>query len=202
MLRSRQNLEIGEWATITVSRNSETQESRLSVNKETPIRSIENGNMHALELKTHLFIGGYDSHKVKISRQVDVETNFKGCIKMVKVVYCIFSTKKTHRLFRWIVVFAFCDLSVLHCISSKCPEWTWTWSVRPSIPPTSRTVLPPVATHVRITIVKTILTATRRPKNMNTRATVRTDSGKFNSTATVVAFYSPVSGVGRTILKS
>jgi len=83
MLRSRQNLEIGEWATITVSRNTETQESKLSVDKETPIRSIENGNMHVLELKTHLFIGGYDTHKVKIAKQVDVETNFKGCIKMV-----------------------------------------------------------------------------------------------------------------------
>lgn len=83
MLRSRQNLDIGEWATITVSRNTETQESRLSVDKETPIRSIENGNMHVLELKTHLYVGGYDAHKVKIAKQVDVETNFKGCIKMV-----------------------------------------------------------------------------------------------------------------------
>jgi len=83
MLRSRQNLEIGEWSTITVSRNTETQESKLSVNKETPIRSIENGNMHALELKTHLFVGGYDSYKMKISKSVEVENNFKGCIKMV-----------------------------------------------------------------------------------------------------------------------
>lgn len=83
MLRSRQNLDIGEWATITISRNIETQESKLSVNKETPVRAIENGNMHTLELKTHLYVGGYDSHKVKIAKQVDVETNFKGCIKMV-----------------------------------------------------------------------------------------------------------------------
>lgn len=83
MLRSRQNLEIGEWAMITISRNMETQESKLSVDKETPVRSIESGNMHALELKTHLFVGGYDSQKVKIAKQVDVETNFKGCIKMV-----------------------------------------------------------------------------------------------------------------------
>lgn len=83
MLRSRQNLEIGEWATITISRNTETQESKLSVDKETPVRAIENGNMHALEFKTHLFIGGYDSYKVKIAKQVDVETNFRGCIKMV-----------------------------------------------------------------------------------------------------------------------
>ncbi|XP_060879808.1 basement membrane-specific heparan sulfate proteoglycan core protein isoform X7 [Metopolophium dirhodum] len=85
MLRSRQNLEIGEWTTITVSRNTETQECKLSVNKETPIRSIENGNMHALELKTHLFVGGYDSYKVKIAKSVEVENNFKGCIKMLKV---------------------------------------------------------------------------------------------------------------------
>lgn len=84
MLRSRKNLEIGEWATIAVSRNTETQEIKLSVNEETPIRSIENGNMYALELKTHLFVGGYDSYKVKIAKQVDVETNFNGCIKMVK----------------------------------------------------------------------------------------------------------------------
>lgn len=83
MLRSRQNLEIGEWTTITVSRNTETQESKLSVNKETPIRSIENGNMHPLELKTHLFVGGYDSYKIKIAKSVEVENNFKGCIKMV-----------------------------------------------------------------------------------------------------------------------
>lgn len=83
MLRSRQNLEIGEWATIAVSRNTETQESKLSVNKETPVRIIENSNMHTLELKTHLFVGGFDTHKVKIAKQVDVETNFKGCIKMV-----------------------------------------------------------------------------------------------------------------------
>lgn len=83
MLRSRKNLEIGEWATITVSRNSDTQECRLSVDQETPVRSIENGNMHTLELKTHLYVGGYDSYKVKIAKQVDVETNFKGCIKMV-----------------------------------------------------------------------------------------------------------------------
>jgi len=88
MLRSRQNLEIGEWATITVIRNTETQECKLSVNRETPIRSIENGNMHPLELKTHLFVGGYDSYKVKISKHVEVETNFKGCIKAVRpVVY-------------------------------------------------------------------------------------------------------------------
>lgn len=83
MLRSRQNLEIGEWVTITINRNTETQESKLSVNKETPVRIIENSNMHALELKTHLFVGGYDTHKVKIAKQVDVESNFKGCIKMV-----------------------------------------------------------------------------------------------------------------------
>jgi len=83
MLRSRKRLEIGEWATITVSRNTETQESKLSVNDETPVRSIENGNMYALELKTHLFVGGYDSYKVKIAKQTDVEANFKGCIKTV-----------------------------------------------------------------------------------------------------------------------
>jgi len=85
LLRSKQNLEIGEWATITVSRNTETQESKLSVDKETPVRSVENGNMHALELKTHLFVGGYDSYKVKISKHVDVDAHFKGCIKMLKV---------------------------------------------------------------------------------------------------------------------
>lgn len=88
MLRSRQNLEIGEWATIVVSRNTETQESKLSVDKEKPVRAIEDGNMHALELKTHLYVGGYDSHKVKIAKQVDVESNFKGCIKMVKRADC------------------------------------------------------------------------------------------------------------------
>ncbi|XP_050052982.1 basement membrane-specific heparan sulfate proteoglycan core protein-like isoform X1 [Aphis gossypii] len=85
MLRSRQNLEIGEWTTISINRNTETQECKLSVNNETPIRSIENGNMHALELKTHLFVGGYDSYKVKIAKSVEVESNFKGCIKMLKV---------------------------------------------------------------------------------------------------------------------
>lgn len=89
MLRSRQNLEIGEWATITVSRNVETQECKLSVNGETPIRSIENGNMHALNLKTHMFVGGYDSYKVKIAKPVDVENNFKGCIKAVRLIFII-----------------------------------------------------------------------------------------------------------------
>jgi len=93
MLRSRQNLEIGEWTTISINRNTETQECKLSVNNETPIRSIENGNMHALELKTHLFVGGYDSYKVKIAKSVEVESNFKGCIKMVTLIvlgYLIF----------------------------------------------------------------------------------------------------------------
>lgn len=90
LLRSKQNLEIGEWATISVSRNTETQESKLSVDKETPVRSVENGNMHALELKTHLFVGGYDSYKVKISKHVDVDAHFKGCIKMVMYNYMSF----------------------------------------------------------------------------------------------------------------
>lgn len=85
MLRSRKNLEIGEWATITVSRNTDTQESKLTVDQESPVRAIENGNMHTMELKTHLYVGGYDSYKVKIAKQVDVDTNFKGCIKMVKL---------------------------------------------------------------------------------------------------------------------
>lgn len=83
MLQSKQNLEIGEWVTITISRDTELQESKLSVDKEPPIRSIENGNMYPLDLKTHLFVGGYNSHKVKIAGGVNVETNFKGCIKMV-----------------------------------------------------------------------------------------------------------------------
>jgi len=98
MLRSRQNLEIGEWATIVISRNTETQESRLSVNGETPIRSIENGNMYALELKTHLFVGGYDSYKVKIAKPVDVETNFRGCIKMVTLDICYYCYANTSGL--------------------------------------------------------------------------------------------------------
>ncbi|XP_050533162.1 basement membrane-specific heparan sulfate proteoglycan core protein-like isoform X14 [Daktulosphaira vitifoliae] len=85
MIRSAQLLEVGQWYTVTITRNSITQESKLFVNNETPIRSIENGNMLPLELKTHLFIGGYDSHKVKISPQVEVNTNFKGCIKMVEI---------------------------------------------------------------------------------------------------------------------
>lgn len=105
MLRSRQNLEIGEWATIVISRNTETQESRLSVNGETPIRSIENGNMYALELKTHLFVGGYDSYKVKIAKPVDVETNFRGCIKMVTPLdvcyYCYANTSGLVSVFTW-----------------------------------------------------------------------------------------------------
>lgn len=88
LLRSRQNLEIGEWTTVVVSRNTETQESKLSVNNETPIRNIENSNMHTLELKTHLFVGGYDTYKVKIAKQVDVETNFQGCIKtVIDIIY-------------------------------------------------------------------------------------------------------------------
>lgn len=88
VLKSQKNLEIGEWTTITIMRNTHTQESKLLVDKETPVRSIETGNMNPLELKTHLYVGGYDSYKVKIAKQVDVETNFNGCIKMVMFCIC------------------------------------------------------------------------------------------------------------------
>lgn len=121
MLRSRQNLEIGEWTTITVSRNVEKQESRLSVNKETPIRAIENGNMHTLELKTHLYVGGYDSHKVKISKNVDVETNFKGCIKMVTYsIHDIITLSDYDNIF--VVVDFFLSYRVRVDFSSKYPD--------------------------------------------------------------------------------
>ncbi|XP_071451008.1 basement membrane-specific heparan sulfate proteoglycan core protein [Hetaerina americana] len=89
VLRSNKELELDRWVSIVAGRDG--REGFLSVDGEETVLGKSPGPTRGLNLKTPLYIGGYNREKVKISPGVGLPENsrghvatFDGCISEVK----------------------------------------------------------------------------------------------------------------------
>lgn len=80
MLRSDRELRQNEWVTVTA--HHDAKESQLTVNGDEPVRDYYRGRN--LNLRTPLFIGGYDRERVRVSPHTGVDSGFHGCISKVR----------------------------------------------------------------------------------------------------------------------
>lgn len=82
VLRSKRELQQGEWFTVTLSRDP--REARLSVNGEPVVTQRIHGPSKPLNLQTPLYIGGYDTQKIHLAPGMNVDQGFSGCISEVQ----------------------------------------------------------------------------------------------------------------------
>ncbi|XP_052124491.1 basement membrane-specific heparan sulfate proteoglycan core protein isoform X6 [Frankliniella occidentalis] len=83
VLRSKRELHRGEWFVVSLSRD--TGVARLSVDGEPPVTQRLHGSPKPLNLQTPLYIGGYDTQKIKLAPGMNVDQGFTGCISAVDV---------------------------------------------------------------------------------------------------------------------
>ena len=81
VLRSNRELVPGEWVTVTLARD--LREARLSVNGEPVVTQRIHGSSKPLILQTPLYVGGYDSQKIRLAPGMNVDQSFTGCISEV-----------------------------------------------------------------------------------------------------------------------
>lgn len=80
ILRGTTDLVADEWITVTANRDS--KEGRLSVDGDDVHKYLH--RVLDLNLRTPLYVGGYDKEKIKVSSHVGVEDGFHGCISEVR----------------------------------------------------------------------------------------------------------------------
>lgn len=81
VLQSSQSVIPGQW--ITVSTGRDYNEGQLSVSGDLPVSVPTTGRTRGLNLRTPLYIGGYDKQRIKLSNGVAVKHGFTGCISEV-----------------------------------------------------------------------------------------------------------------------
>lgn len=84
VLRSNRELLPGEWVTVTLARD--LREARLSVDGEPVVTQRIHGSSKPLNLQTPLYIGGYDTQKIRLAPGMNVDQGFTGCISEVLIV--------------------------------------------------------------------------------------------------------------------
>lgn len=84
VLRSKRELQRGEWFTVTLSRD--LREARLAVNGE-PVTQRIHGSSKPLNLQTPLYIGGYDTQKIHLAPGMNVDQGFSGCLSEVCLIF-------------------------------------------------------------------------------------------------------------------
>lgn len=82
VLQSSKNVIPGQW--ITVSAGRDYYEGRLSVSGDLPVSVPTTGQTRGLNLRTPLYIGGYDKQRIKLSNGIGVKHGFNGCVSEVQ----------------------------------------------------------------------------------------------------------------------
>ncbi|KAK2716784.1 hypothetical protein QYM36_007057, partial [Artemia franciscana] len=83
ILRSERPIRASEWITIKADRS--LRDGSLIVNDMPVTKGKSPGTMGGLNLKTSLYIGGWDRQKIKISPGVGVSQPLSGCISNITV---------------------------------------------------------------------------------------------------------------------
>ncbi|GAB6018614.1 hypothetical protein CHUAL_000299 [Chamberlinius hualienensis] len=83
IIRSNYDLKEDEWVTVKAERHF--REGTLTVNNEEVVRARSPGTTRGLNLRTLLYIGGVDKHKINVSPSVDSSVGFDGCISELEV---------------------------------------------------------------------------------------------------------------------
>lgn len=95
-MRSKQEVFPGQWITVSAVRDhregGHQVHSRLIVNGLPPV--VENTPVKShgseLNLRTPLYVGGYDKQHIKLAPGVGVTESFHGCISEVSVKSILF----------------------------------------------------------------------------------------------------------------
>lgn len=82
MIRSEREVKPGEWTTVSVGRNF--REGQIMVDDDAPIVGQSPGPTRGLNLRTPLYVGGFDRQRIRLSDGVGVKKGFNGCVREVK----------------------------------------------------------------------------------------------------------------------
>lgn len=85
MIRSERDVTPGEWTSVSVGRNF--REGQIAVNDDAPVVGQSPGQTRGLNLKTPLYVGGYDRQRIRLADGVGVKRGFSGCVREVKYMY-------------------------------------------------------------------------------------------------------------------
>lgn len=81
MIRSERDITPGEWTSVSVGRSF--REGQITVNDDSPIVGQSPGHTRGLNLKTPLYVGGYDEQRIRLADGVGVKKGFSGCVREV-----------------------------------------------------------------------------------------------------------------------
>lgn len=82
MLRSEREVKPGEWTSVSVGRNF--REGQIMVDDDDPVVGVSPGPTRGLNLRTPLYVGGFDKQRIRLSEGVGVKKGFSGCVREVK----------------------------------------------------------------------------------------------------------------------
>jgi hypothetical protein len=85
VIRSEREVKPGEWTTVSVGRNF--REGQLLVDDDIPVVGQSPGPTRGLNLRTPLYVGGFDKQRIRLSDGVGVKNGFNGCVREVKHLY-------------------------------------------------------------------------------------------------------------------
>ncbi|XP_046742518.1 basement membrane-specific heparan sulfate proteoglycan core protein [Diprion similis] len=83
VVRSNHVVQPGTWLHVRASRDF--KEGKLSVNGEAQVEGRSPGSSKTMNLDTLLYIGGVNSRRVTVNRNVGIVENFRGCISKFDV---------------------------------------------------------------------------------------------------------------------
>ena len=86
MIRSEREVKPGEWTAVSVGRNF--REGQITVDDDAPVVGQSPGSTRGLNLRTPLYVGGFDKQRIHLSDGVGVKKGFNGCVREVKHLYC------------------------------------------------------------------------------------------------------------------
>nr|XP_018910612.1 PREDICTED: basement membrane-specific heparan sulfate proteoglycan core protein isoform X4 [Bemisia tabaci] len=92
VLRSSQDIIPRQWTLITLNRNRSI--AMLQVANEAPVYQ-RLGGMVGVDLTTNLYVGGIDRDNITLNSNVQVYSNFRGCISDVSVANVVFHPVKS-----------------------------------------------------------------------------------------------------------
>ncbi|XP_021927336.1 basement membrane-specific heparan sulfate proteoglycan core protein isoform X6 [Zootermopsis nevadensis] len=83
VIRSERDITPGEWTSVSVGRSF--REGQITVNDDSPIVGQSPGHTRGLNLKTPLYVGGYDEQRIRLADGVGVKKGFSGCVREIQL---------------------------------------------------------------------------------------------------------------------
>ncbi|XP_069692113.1 basement membrane-specific heparan sulfate proteoglycan core protein isoform X26 [Periplaneta americana] len=83
VIRSEREVKPGEWTTVSMSRY--LREGHLTMNDGPAVVGQSPGESRGLNLKTPLYVGGFDRERIRLAEGVGVSTGFNGCVREIQL---------------------------------------------------------------------------------------------------------------------